>query len=194
MTYIILTLLVVFMSNAKADPNYLQVSLIDGVCFHIVENSASRSNVIAHTHTLTDPSLCESYGDYSLLKDEQDNGFVLSLSYFNPSSKIETVSNLSLNHSAQIIYNEDVIWVFDPKDNKKTNPVALMYSSYVEELVDSVNNIWEPKESYNIVSLNGLNSCLVAKLTESESNYSSTHLFSNALEMAKNSLSLKCLN
>ena len=91
------------------------------------------------------------------------------------------------------MYSESVAWVFASNDVSKSTPIALVYSTYEEELIDSANNVWEPKESISVVSLKGLQSCVVAQISE-DSIAATQSPWNIALATSEMAASMKCLN
>ncbi len=185
-TYTILTLLALFISNAKAESNHIQMSLFDGACFEVDQDldlgsipSSDQSNYVAYQ------SFCDGYGNYKILKDGYDNNFVMSLDYRN--------SEIAINANEVLMYSENVAWVFAQNDTSKSNPIALVYSTYEEELIDPANNVWEPKESFTVVSLKGLQSCVVAEINEGFANGKQSE-WDIALATSEMAASMKCLN
>lgn len=183
MTYTILTLLALFVSNAKAESNHIQMSLLDGECFEVdqdLELGALPSSYDSYR------SFCDGYGNYKILKDGNQDNFVMSLDYRN--------SEISLGSGEVLMYSQNIAWVFAPNDSSKSNPVALVYSTYEEELIDPKNNIWEPKESITVVSLNGLQSCVVAEINEGISLGKNQSLWDMALATSVSASNMNCLN
>ena len=153
------------------------MSILDGDCYAVdTDQELGSLPSTDQSQYQSYQSFCEGYGDYRILKEGSENSFVMALDFNN--------NEIPLSLEEKLFYSENVTWVFSSDDITKLKPIALIYSSYEDVLIDKTNNIWEPKETYTVVSLNALKSCVVAEVSESK-NRTSADLWTEALSLAE---------
>jgi hypothetical protein len=183
-SYLILTLFTIFVTSAPAkDVNYIQMSILDNDCVFVDMDidfgsipAAEQPNYSSYL------SFCDGMGAYKILKDGLEDKFKLSLDFNN--EEIELSDEV-------VTYSQNVAWVFSNKMSVTGVPVALVYSKYTDVLIDSKNNVWEPKETQVVVALKGTKSCIVAEINEdknSEINWEQT------MRIAEKASDFDCIN
>lgn len=90
----------------------------------------------------------------------------------------------------ELVENGNIITTSEPSlifnlEGGFGKPIAFIYSEYRDALIDENDNIWEPRESLQIVSSNPLKSCLKDQIgTTFSPRYSSSQLNSADLVLS----------
>lgn len=183
-TFLILTLITVFISSVDAAPLKIQLSIMDGDCYEIELDQ--HLGVLPADGQESEGSFygfCDAYGGYKILKERGNSKSLITLDYRN--------SEIDISGTAIVSdYGDDSIWIFDESDKNLLTPLSMILSSYIEILIDEANNIWEPQEVFKVVALRGLSSCVVGEIV---SGPNSDVSWSQAIAVAEKSKNLSCL-